>query len=168
MFAWLVECPHCGYVAAKLENKSEMPEDFLKTEAYRTCGGNDFRSDLSKRFYKRYLISKAGKDYRSEFFSLLHCAWTCDDNDDELAVEIRKLALQSIDKIEAESDGEKNTLTLIKADLLRRTLQFDRVISEFKNIILEDKLENDVITFQIELALKKDSECHTVEEAVEK
>ena len=27
MFAWLVECPHCGYVAAKLENKSEMPED---------------------------------------------------------------------------------------------------------------------------------------------
>lgn len=168
MFAWLVECPHCGYVAAKLENKSEMPEDLLKTDAYLTCDGNDFKSDLSKRFYKRYLISKAGKDYRSEFFSLLHCAWACDDNDDELAVEIRKLTLQSIDKIEAESDDEKNTLTLIKADLLRRTLQFDRVIREFKNIILEDKVENDIITFQIELALKKDSDCHTVEEAVEK
>ena len=54
----------------------------------------------------------------------------------------------------------------MKADLLRRSGQFDRVIGEFKDVILEDKLRNDVITFQIELAMKKDIECHTIEEVV--
>ena len=166
MFAWLVECPHCGYVASNLENKLEVSSDILKTDAYLTCEGNDFKSDLSKRFYKHYLISKAEKDYGSEFFSLLHCAWVCDDAGDELAFEMRKLALKSIDKIETESDEEKSNLKIITVDLLRRTLQFDKVISEFKEVILQEKIQNDIITFQIELAMKKDSECHTVKEVV--
>ena len=51
---------------------------------------------------------------------------------------------------------------------MRRTQQFDRVIKEFKDLILEDKLQNDVITFQIELAMKKDADCHTVEDVVKK
>ncbi len=168
MFAWLQECPHCGYVASKLENELEVPANLLKTDAYLTCEGHDFKSDLSRRFYRHYLISKAENDYGSEFLSLLHCAWTCDDNDDELAVEMRKMALESLDKIVPESDGERNNLLIIKADLLRRTQQFDRVIKEFKDFILENKLQNDVITFQIELAMEKDSECHTVDEVVNK
>ena len=166
MFAWLAECPHCGYVATKLENELEAPADILKTDAYLTCEGNDFKSDLSRRFYKHYMISKAENDYGSEFLSLLHCAWTCDDNDDKLAVEIRKLALQSLEKIEAESDNERNNLMLMKADLLRRTEQFDKVITDFNDVILEDKLLNDIITFQIELAMNRDSDCHTVEDVL--
>ena len=168
MFAWLVECPHCGYVASKLENELEVSSDLLKTDAYLTCDGNDFKSDLSRQFYKHYLISKAEKDYGSEFISLLHCAWVCDDSDDELAVEMRKLALQSIDKIETESDAEKENLEIMKVDLLRRTLQFEKVISEFKDVLMEEKIKNDIITFQIELSMKKDSECHTVKEVVKK
>lgn len=168
MFAWLDECPNCGYVACNLENELEVPADILKTDAYLTCEGNGFKSDLSKRFYKHYLISKAENDYGSEFLSLLHCAWICDDNDDELAFEIRKMALQSLDKIVPESDGERNNLLIIKADLLRRTQQFDRVIKEFKDLILEDKIQNDVITFQIELAMNKDADCHTVGEVIKK
>lgn len=166
MFAWLHECPHCGYVAHNLENELEVSTNLLKTDAYLTCEGNDFKSDLSRRFYKHYMISKAENDHGSEFLSLLHCAWTCDDNDDELAYEIRKLALQSIDKIDAESDEENNNLMLMKVDLLRRTGQFDKVINDFKDVTLEDKLLNDIITFQIELAMNKDSECHTVDDAL--
>ena len=166
MFAWLQECPHCGYVASKLENELEVPADLLKTDAYLTCEGYDFKSDLSRRFYRHYLISKAENDYGSEFLSLLHCAWTCDDNDDELAVEMRKMALQSLNKIVPKSEGEKNYLQIIKVDLLRRTLQFDKVISEFKDVIMQEKIQNDIITFQIELAMKKDSECHNVKEVV--
>lgn len=164
MSTWLVECPHCGYVASNLENELEASQDILKSDEYLTCEGNEFKSRLSERFYKHYLISRAENDFGSEFLSLLHCAWTCDDADDELAVEMRKMAIKSMDKIVVESDEEKNNLQIIKADLLRRSLQFDRVISEFKDFILEDKLKNDIITFQIELAMKKDSECHTVEE----
>ena len=32
MFAWLQECPHCGYVASKLENELEVPADLLQEE----------------------------------------------------------------------------------------------------------------------------------------
>lgn len=166
MFAWLAECPHCGYVATKLENELEAPADILKTDAYLTCEGNDFKSDLTKKFYRRHLISKAERDYGSEFLSLLHCAWICDDNDDELAIEVRKMALNSIDKIDTESVEEKNNLQLIKADLLRRSQQFDKVINEFEDFILEDKVQNDIIIFQIELAMNRDSDCHTVEEVL--
>ncbi|WP_407377545.1 hypothetical protein [Methanobrevibacter sp.] len=168
MNTWLVECPHCGYVASNIENKLEVPKDLLKTGAYLTCEGKNFKSPLSERFYKHYLISKAEKYHGSEFFSLLHCAWTCDDNDDELAVEIRKLALKSLYKIDPQEEDEKNALKLIEADLLRRSLQFDEVIRKFKDVILEDKTQNDIITFQIELSMNKDSACHTVEEVVEK
>ena len=168
MFAWLHECPHCGYVAYNLENELEVSANLLKTDDYLTCEDHDFKSDLSRMFYRHYLISKAENDYGSEFLSVLHCAWTCDDNDDELAVEMRKIALESLDKIVPETEGEKNNLLIKKADLLRRTQQFDRVIKEFKDLILEDKLQNDVITFQIELAMKKDADCHTVKEVVKK
>lgn len=165
---WLVECPHCGYVASNIENELEVPADILKTDEYLTCEGKNFKSKLSERFYKHYLISKEEKDYNSEFLSLLHCAWTCDDNDDELAVEIRKMTLKSMYKIEPQEEDEKNALKLIEADLLRRSLQFDEVIRKFKDVILEDKTQNDIISFQIELSMNKDSACHTVEEVVKK
>lgn len=166
MSAWLEECPCCGYVASNIENRPEVPDDFLKSDDYLSCEGNDFKSNLAKRFYKHHMISKTEKDYESEFFSLLHCAWICDDNDDELAVKMRKMALEAIDKIASQSDEEKTLLILIKSDLLRRTGQFEEVIHGFKDLILEDKLQNDVVSLQIELDMKEDSDCHTVEEAV--
>lgn len=168
MDTWLEECPHCGYVASNLENKLEVPADLLKTDEYLTCEGKSFKSELSERFYRHYLISKAENDYESDFLSLLHCAWTCDDNGDELAVEIRKMALKSLQKIEAQEYDEKNALILIEADLLRRSLQFDEVIKKFKDLILEDKTQNDIITFQIEQSMNKDSDCHTVGEVIKK
>jgi len=155
-------------VASNIENELEVPADILKTDEYLTCEGKNFKSKLSERFYKHYLISKAENNHDSEFLSLLHCAWTCDDNDDKLAVEIRKMALKSMYKIEPQEDDEKNALKLIEADLLRRSLQFDEVIRKFKDVILEDKTQNDIISFQIELSMNKDSACHTVEEVVKK
>lgn len=162
MNTWLMECPHCGYVAIRLENELKVSPNLLKSDEYLTCDGHDFKSDLSKRFYRHYLISKAKKDYRSMFFSLLHCAWTCDDADDRLAVEIRKKAADSIDLFEADGD-EKDNLKIMKADLLRRSLQFDRVADEFNDFRSDDDLLNSIIRFQIERALMKDSACYTVE-----
>lgn len=161
MNTWLMECPHCGYVAIRLENELDVSPNLLKSDEYLTCGGHDFKSDLSKRFYRHYLISKAKKDYRSMFFSLLNCAWTCDDADDRLEVEIRKKAADSIDLFEADGD-EKDNLKIMKADLLRRSLQFDRVADEFNDFRSDDDLLNSIIRFQIERALMKDSACYTV------
>lgn len=163
MFAWLQECPHCGYVAYNIEGELKVPSDLLKSDEYLTCRGYDFKSDLAKRFFRHSLISDAEKDYRSQFFSLLHCAWKCDDAEDELAVEMRKLALKSIDKFDAMNDDEADNLKLIKADLLRRSLQFDELIREFMEVSFDEELKNEVVAFQLELAAKKDSACYTME-----
>lgn len=138
-----------------------MSLDLLKSDEYLTCGGNEFKSDLAKRFYRRHLISKAEKNHDSGFFSLLHCAWACDDAGDDLAVEMRRLALKSIDKIDAEDDSD---LKLIKADLLRRSLQFDELIREFGDVDFDDEFKNRVLAFQIGLAEKRDSACYTIED----
>lgn len=168
MFAWLEECPHCGYVAKDIENELKVSPDFLKSEEYLTCGGHEFKSHLAKRFYRHHLIAKAEKNYTSEFDSLLYCAWLCDDADDELAVEMRKMALKSIDKINTENDNERENLKLIKADLLRRSLQFDEMIEEFKDVTFEDEIRNEIIKFQLELAAKEDSACYTIEDVPKK
>lgn len=164
MFAWLQECPHCGYVAGDIEDELCAADDFLKGDEYLTCRGYGFKSDLSKRFFRRFLIFEAENDFRSQFFSLLHCAWACDDAQDGLAVDVRKLALKTIDCVDAESGEEEDNLKLIRADLLRRSLQFDELIGEFKDVSFEDELKNDVIAFQLELAVKKDSACYTMED----
>ena len=163
MFAWLQECPHCGYVAFDIEDEMEAPSDFLKSDEYLTCEGYELKSDLARRFFRHSLISEAGRNYRLQFFSLLHCAWKCDDAGDVLAVEMRKRALKAKARFDAEVD-EKDNLKLIRADLLRRSLQFDELISEFRDVILEDELKNDIISFQMDLAIRKDSSCYTVED----
>jgi hypothetical protein len=164
MFTWLQECPHCGYVAVDIEDELDVSSDFLKSDEYLACGGYEFKSDLARRFFKHSIISRVRGDCRSRFFSLLHCAWKCDDAGDGLSVEMRKLALRSIDKFDAMNDDEKDNLKLIEADLLRRSLQFDELIREFGDVTFEDELKNDAIAFQLELASRKDSACYTIED----
>ena len=167
MNTWLDECPHCGYVAGNIEHELNISPEILKTDEYLTCEGKDFKNNLSKRFYRSYLISKARNDYVSAFYMLLYCAWKCDDSQDGLAVEIRKQAVALFEKIDASNDDEKNRLQLIRADLLRRSLQFERLIEEYDDFKIEDEIMYSVIRFQLERAAKKDGACYTVEDVVE-
>lgn len=71
-----------------------------------------------------------------------------------------------MDKIEVENNEERDNLLIKKADLLRRSLQFERVIEEYKDFNSDDELLYSIIRFQLELAIKKDSGCYTVENVV--
>lgn len=164
MFAWLQECPHCGYVAFNIEDELKVPSELLKSDEYLTCKGYEFKSYLAKRFFRHSLISDALEDYRSQFFSLHYCAWLCDDAEDDLAVEMRRLALKSIGKFDARNEDEADNLKLIRADLLRRSLQFDELINEFRDVSFDDERKNEIISFQLELAAKKDSACYTIQD----
>lgn len=165
MFAWLAECPHCGYVSGNFNNGTDITEEFLQGDDYKSLEGFEFKSDLAKRFYRAYLIAKELKDSRKCFFNLLHCAWACDDAEDSNAIEIRKKALFYIDDFEAGED-EKRNLLCMKADLLRRSGQFDRVVEEFKDVTIGEELHDKIINFQIEKAEKKDTACYTVEDVI--
>lgn len=164
MSVWLAECPHCGYVAGDLSDDSGISIDFLKSDDYLTCEGHEFISDLSKRFYRRYMISKETNDTANCFFSLLNCAWACDDSNDELASEMRRLALPYLEEMIEKNSEDKNNFLLIKADFLRRMGEFDRMIDEFKNLILGDLKLDEIIQFQIMKAQEKDTSCYTGED----
>ena len=165
MFTWVLECPHCGYVSGNFDSETEITEDFLKSRQYLNCDGFEFKSGLAERFFKAYLIARKLDDGRKCFFNLLHCAWKCDDAEDSSAKKFRRLALEYIENFEYEK-GEKENLLCMKADLLRRSGQFDRLVEEFRDIIIGDEIHDKIINFQIEKAGKEDTACYTVEDVV--
>ena len=58
---------------------------------------------------------------------------------------------------------EKDTLLGIKADLLRRTRQFDAVIVEFENKTVQDRYADQVIRFEVDLAKSKDDKRYNMD-----
>jgi len=67
-----------------------------------------------------------------------------------------------VDKV----DDVNENLKLIKADLLRRSLQFERLIEEYSNFTSDEDLSYSIIRFQLELAAMEDSDCYTIQEVV--
>ena len=166
MNTWIKECPHCGYVASDLGDELKISKDFLKSEEYSTCDGYDFKSKLSERFYKRYLIAKQSNDALGCFLGLRNCTWKCDDYSDENAIAIRKIALTYIDELMGQEGEDKDTLLLIKLDFLRRSGEFEQLISEYENVAIGDELMDKIAQFQIQKALEKDTDCYTVKDVV--
>ena len=164
MHVWIQECPHCGYVAGDLSDELEISKDYLKCEEYRTCEGNDFKSDLSKRFYKLHMIGRESGNAEKAFYSLRNCIWKCDDVQDELAVEMRKRAVELADELIERDTEDKEILILMKADFLRRSGQFDRLVEEYENIALDDENCDKILRYQIEKAKEQDDKCYTTEE----
>ena len=165
MNTWLMECPYCGYVAGNIEDELAIDRDFLESDRYKRCDGIEFKSGLSKIFYKRYLIECEQSDDRGVYHALLYCAWTCDDGHDEENSELtRRLAVEAANKIIESADDDVDSYIVMKADLLRRIGDFDRVIEEYENLTLDDDLLNRIVRFQVEKAYWKDSKCYTLEE----
>ena len=161
MNTWVHECPECGYVAADFDKESPVGKEFLETESYKTCDGHDFESDLSGMFYREYLINYTTE---SQFYSLLHCAWTCDDVEDtENAIEIRKRAIELIDVLIENSEDSTN-LEIMKADLMRRSKMFDETIEEYSNKDFGEEFLNKICDFQVAKAKESDSDCYTLED----
>ena len=166
MNTWIHECPHCGYVAEDLGDEHEIPNDFLKSDAYLTCDGHDFKSDISKLFYKRYLIAKRENDVMMCFLSLRNCAWKCDDFEDENAAAIRRQALAYIDDLIEDDEEDRNVLLVIKSDFLRRSGEFEKIVEEYENLTIGEEPHDSIIQFQIEKARARDDSCYTVEDVV--
>ena len=170
MNTWILECPHCGYVAKNEKEELKINEDYLKSNKYKTCNGINFKSDLSKNFYKRYLIESENSEDINAYFALLYCAWACDDSEDlENSKFTRQLAIELADKIikdNKNSNDDVENLIVMKADLLRRTGEFNQLIKDYERLTLKDELLNKIIKFQVEKAYEKDNKCYTLEEVL--
>ena len=156
---WAHECPECGYVTSDFKKTPEITEDFLKSDSYKSCDGFEFKNPLSERFYRQHLIATESE---GKFHALLYCAWACDDKDDEEnAIRIRRKCLDYIDSLEANDD-----VAIQKADLLRRSKQFDKVIEEYSAKSFTEDIYNRICSFEVEKAIQKDSACYTVDDVI--
>lgn len=167
MNTWIMECPHCGYVAGSLKKDLIINADYLKSEEYETCSGIEFKSKLAARFYRQYLIENEKFEEIAAFFALLHCAWACDDAKDLQNSEYaRRTAIKTANKIIKNNRKDNEDLIVIKADLLRRIGEYDQLIREYENFSLHDELLDKIIRFQVEKAQQKDNDRYTLKEVL--
>ena len=82
------------------------------------------------------------------------------------ATHFRSLALTEADLILSGDPEEKDTLMLMREDLLRRLGRFEQLIEEYSGITFGDPLFDAINAFQIEKAKEGDIGCYTVRDAV--
>lgn len=159
MNQWVHECPNCGYVTSDFNRSAEITSDFLKSDSYKSCDDLNFKHSLAERFYRQHLIASDNAD---KFYALLHCVWVCDDTGDEKNAELmRTKCLEYMDQFELNDDN-----LIQRADLLRRSGQFERVIEEYSTKTFEEDIYNKLCSFEVEKAIQKDTSCYTVEDVV--
>ena len=157
---WIHECPVCGVVAPNLEQESPVTEQWLKQKNYKRCDGIRFKSKLAKRFYRYYKILLFAGDHEAAFREIRCATWACDGvGDEKNARYCRLLALDELEQFMEESEIEEQ-LWVIKADFLRRTEQFEKVINLGECISLSDNYQNRLLSFEVEKARENDSACY--------
>ncbi len=169
MCYWVQECRNCGYTAVDLTDETTLERSFFETEDYKSCRGIPFASDLAKSFFRHYLITSEEDQHEEAFFAALHAAWACDDREDETnAALMREKAIEMADRLlQTDSCDWKDTVRLIRADLLRRTGRFDELLEQYESAAFENELMNAILAFEKELARRKLSGCYTAADAEE-
>jgi hypothetical protein len=73
--------------------------------------------------------------------------------------------LKHIDKLISYKKEQNNieTLKCIKADLLRRTGQFEQLKKEYENATFKNPLISQIVKFQLGLAERKDTKAYSVD-----
>lgn len=103
------------------------------------------------------------------FWGFLNAAWACDDKGGkkaaEDAIECRKRCLDLVNVLIVNSEKliQKETYMQIKADLLRRTNQFDAMIAEYINKHFESIYIEQIIRFQLDLAEQNDNKRYSMD-----
>ena len=167
MRLWVQECPDCGYVAVDIEEKPIVSRQYLQTEEYRSCEGRQLMSDLAKRFYKEYMLERNGNKTDSALHPIICAAWASDDIKDVVgAKECRTIAADIAAIILKTQKKNKETLLLIRADLLRRSGQFATLQKEYEGLHFSADNLDAVLDFQLMKAWEGRTERFTVAEAL--
>ncbi|MBO4493431.1 MAG: hypothetical protein J5724_03480 [Ruminococcus sp.] len=156
---WVSKCPHCGYCNASIEIPALFTKEYLQSANY-----NQYGDSLAGRFMKMSLICEKNKVYEEALKACLYAAWTFDDvGNDEKARECRRAAVRIFDSHRA-LFSEKPDYVLVAADIMRRSGNYERVISDYKGKFFHSGLMTAIAAFEAELAEKGDSGCHRADE----
>lgn len=161
---WAMECPHCGYCCTTLDIPFDESREYLESEEYKTCGGITASNETAVKLIKRALVFLKDHSYKDAVRSYLAAAWAFDDdNDDRLAKECRKAGVRIMDEHPAAFKGDNN-FKLLKADLLRRSGEYDRVMREYEGKAFPSLIMTAIAFFEVHLAASMDSTAHRADE----
>ncbi len=161
MECWVMECPECGYCNGDLCIPLNADKDYIQSDEYKNLGGIKTENPLVTRFIRKALVCQKNKDYKEAVQSYLYGSWVCDDINDEVnALECRKKALDIMD----ENNIDDDNFILLRADILRRTGQFDKVINDYGKKFFNVPLMLLASQYQVKLAKDKDSSVHRMSE----
>jgi len=166
---WVQMCPHCQYVAVDIEKAQSFDKGILEQEEYKKCGNMKLPDELSKMFYRYYLIALSRGDVSSAFNGIRNAAWACDDmSSEECARTCRELGIGLLNNlIEVEENPKiKESMLSVKADMLRRIERFDELMFEYSNLAINEEIIQKIISFEIERARVKDSSTYTIKDAI--
>ena len=167
MMFWIQKCPYCAYTAPDVSIYQENDSSYLDTDEYRNCEGLSTDNEQCKKYYQFYLLARNRRNHIEQLAGLLYAVWTCDDeNNNSLATELRKKAADILMKVEWNTVKQAEEMLLLRADLLRRSGQFHKLIEEYHGKTFENENLRKILKFEVLLAKEKDDSCYTVEQAL--
>lgn len=154
---WTMECPRCGYCNDFLNKPADFDHSYLKSEEYTGLGGIETDNVIAARLIKRALVNAKNHILAEAVQSYLYAAWCFDDDGDtENSRNCRMAAVHLIDENGAIFKDNENFI-ILKADLLRRSGEFERVIREYEGRKFSKIIFTVIAEFQVKLAKNEDS-----------
>jgi hypothetical protein len=169
---WIRCCPSCGFCAPKVSHGSEQYKEIIRSEKYLHQLENREYTELANSFLCWVIIQEEASNYAMAGWSAIHAAWACDDAKPQMATSCRNRAIELFQKALTEGDSfaqDTGAEEAILADLFRRSGQFDKARTMCEVGIGKKPTEviEQVLNYQIALAAKQDTDCHTINQAME-
>src|SRR6056297_1054156 len=162
IFSWVQRCPECGYCSSDVQQAYPSAKQIIYCPEYIKQLNDENFYELANSFLCKAFIEDALGDYGVEAWTLIHAAWACDDDGNEVSA--RKCRVKALEIIARTIEhGQlfvvKDGLdTAIKVDLMRRS----GLITEAKELILEksgsitDDIISQILAYQDALLAKGD------------
>jgi hypothetical protein len=171
MHTWVQQCPHCQYVARRLEEANGNLA-FVGSPEYQAVL-NDVRFPQLARLFRTLAYLSSTTDPTATGYAYLHAAWDCDDRRNVTgATECRQQAAECFAPSKPFEDTESGATTgAMLVDILRRATLFEAAASTCQELLQLKScagILKQVVEFQQQLIAAQDTNGHTVEEAMKK
>jgi len=168
---WVQYCSRCGYCAEDVSVPIANAESTVRTPEYQAQLKNETRPPLANRFLCAALVQERAGQLAHAAWSTIHAAWACDDVGNQTgARNLRRRAVELIRQMEARGETPRDPAfdDLVLIDLLRRSGQFEEAhqINQLLTATSGASITRQLVAYEEQLIFKKDTEAHSVSEAV--
>ena len=163
---WIQKCSFCGYTATDLSKTEETDPAYLSSPEYTRCEDLPLPEGRCRHFYQYYLLGRQRGDREAQLFGLRCAFWICDDLDELWMAEVlRGKAIQLLDEHPEEDPEQREREMVMRADLLRRSGQFQRLLDEYRGFEAKAPIHRAILRYELRCARMEDDRAHTVREA---